>query len=388
LTCIKYLQSVEIISLVGMEINNSFRIRSEANAVAKCEEVRIQWCEFADEEIVDNNMAIKDHHLDELWIIACKLNKCSFINLCNWTLASVSTFHLWDMDNIEHSWWGELVDAIQNAKEKNNGILTLRELSINNCTQKMSKEMQKQIKECGVELKIINVPSLSKVPMYAQLFDQLFTPFWHAETSILVQKFEQIRSNLPWHAQPSSGSQGSSFVQQSQPQQSQQPPAPSITSSAQSHQQQTQQQSQSQPQQAPTRHQFQSGQAVASPSGAAIGGQPQGQVNNEAQHRAINYVTKIKNRFQGRPEVYQQFLDTLNYYQDKQKNIKENAMDSFGRPLSEQEVYTREGKLANEVCALRCQINAPLAYYFFDCFQPPVLIKTHPFINFKEIDFL
>ena len=98
----------------------------------------------------------------------------------------------------------------------------------------------------------------------------------------------------PHSQQPSSGSQGSSFVQQSQPQQSQQPPAPSVTSSAQSHQQQqqppqsslpkqqqTQQQSQSQPQQAPTQHQSQSGQAAASPGGTAIGGQPQGQVNNK-----------------------------------------------------------------------------------------------------------
>jgi len=172
----------------------------------------------------------------------------------------------------------------------------------------------------------------------------------------------QSQSSKPHSQQPSSGSQGSSFVQQSQPQQSQQPPAPSVTSSAQSHQQQqqppqsslpkqqqTQQQSQSQPQQAPTQHQSQSGQAAASPGGTAIGGQPQGQVNNKAQHHAINYVTKIKNRFQGQPEVYQQFLDILNNYQTEQKNIKENAMDSFGRPLSEQEVYTREGKLANEV---------------------------------------
>jgi len=87
----------------------------------------------------------------------CKLNKYSFINVCNWALeSSVNTFWLWGMENIEHSWWGELVDAIQNAKEKNNGILALRKLDIFDCTQKMSKEMQMKIVQCGVKLRIDN----------------------------------------------------------------------------------------------------------------------------------------------------------------------------------------------------------------------------------------
>lgn len=69
----------------------------------------------------------------------------------------------------------------------------------------------------------------------------------------------------------------------------------------------------------------------------------------QAQHHAINYVTKIKNRFQGQPEVYQKFLDILNNYQTEQKAIKENAVDQYGRPLQEQDVCAREGKLATEV---------------------------------------
>lgn len=73
------------------------------------------------------------------------------------------------------------------------------------------------------------------------------------------------------------------------------------------------------------------------------------QSQTQAQHHAINYVTKIKNRFQGQPEVYQKFLDILNNYQTEQKAIKENAVDQFGRSLQEQEVYDREGKLASEV---------------------------------------
>ena len=148
LTCVKYLPNVEKLQLYRMKSKiNSFRIRSEANAVAKCKDVRIEDCEFADDGIMGNNMAIKDHQLNLLWIRECKLNKYSFINVCNWALeSSVDTFILQFMDNIEHSWWGELVHAIQNAKEKNNGILALRELNIVGCTQEMSKEMQMKVR--------------------------------------------------------------------------------------------------------------------------------------------------------------------------------------------------------------------------------------------------
>ena len=149
LTCVKYLPNVEEIDLVGMKSKiNSFRIRSEANAVAKCKDVRIIECEFDDDGIMGNNMAIKDHKFNVLGIFGCKLNKYSFINVCNWALeSSVDTFSLYHMDNIKHSWWGELVYAIQNAKEKNNGILALRKLGIFSCTQEMSKEMQMKVRK-------------------------------------------------------------------------------------------------------------------------------------------------------------------------------------------------------------------------------------------------
>jgi len=156
LTCVKYLPNVEKLWLHRMKIKiNSFHIRSEANAVAKWKKVRIYECEFADDGIMGNNMAIKDHQLNELGIYGCKLNKYSFINVCNWALeSSVNTFKLCSIKNIEHSWWGELVNGIQNAKEKNNGILALRALCIDGCTQKMSKEMQMKILQCGVQLNI------------------------------------------------------------------------------------------------------------------------------------------------------------------------------------------------------------------------------------------
>ena len=141
--------NVEKLWFFGNEIKiNSFRIRSEANAVAKCKDVTIYDCKFTDDGIMGNNMAINDHQLNWLWIDECKLNKYSFINVCNWALeASVNTFTLWRIHNIEHSWWGELVDSIQNAKATNNGILALRRLDIINCTQKMSKEMQMKVRK-------------------------------------------------------------------------------------------------------------------------------------------------------------------------------------------------------------------------------------------------
>lgn len=93
-------------------------------------------------------------------------------------------------------------------------------------------------------------------------------------------------------------------------------------------QQQQQQQQQQQPLQSPTAQ------------------QGQGQQPVEFNH-AINYVNKIKNRFQGQPDIYKAFLEILHTYQKEQKIIKEAAMQ--GTPLSEQEIYLREAKLANEV---------------------------------------
>ncbi|XP_031549385.1 paired amphipathic helix protein Sin3a-like isoform X2 [Actinia tenebrosa] len=81
--------------------------------------------------------------------------------------------------------------------------------------------------------------------------------------------------------------------------------------------------------------------------------QQQNQSNNSSQqnqsqqpvefNHAINYVNKIKNRFQGQPEIYKAFLEILHNYQKEQKNIKEAAMQ--GTPLSEQEVYKQVAKL-------------------------------------------
>lgn len=57
-------------------------------------------------------------------------------------------------------------------------------------------------------------------------------------------------------------------------------------------------------------------------------------------NHAINYVNKIKNRFQDQPEIYKKFLEILNTYQKDQKNFKE-----AGKQLTEAEVYSQVAKL-------------------------------------------
>lgn len=106
--------------------------------------------------------------------------------------------------------------------------------------------------------------------------------------------------------------------------------------------QQQQQSQQKQQQQGQQQQQQQHQQPLQSPTAQ----QGQGQQPVEFNH-AINYVNKIKNRFQGQPDIYKAFLEILHTYQKEQKNIKEAAMQ--GTPLSEQEIYTREAKLASEV---------------------------------------
>jgi paired amphipathic helix protein Sin3a len=61
-------------------------------------------------------------------------------------------------------------------------------------------------------------------------------------------------------------------------------------------------------------------------------------------NHAINYVNKIKNRFQGQPDIYKQFLEILHTYQKDQKAIKEGHRPT-GPYLTEAEVYGQVAKL-------------------------------------------
>ncbi|KAH7945416.1 hypothetical protein HPB49_010724 [Dermacentor silvarum] len=79
-----------------------------------------------------------------------------------------------------------------------------------------------------------------------------------------------------------------------------------------------------------------SGQTAAAPASQAS--QPV-----EFNH-AINYVNKIKNRFQGQPDIYKQFLEILHTYQKEQRNLKE-GVQTGAKPLTESEVYAQVAKL-------------------------------------------
>uniref|UniRef100_A0A8C9ZE01 Paired amphipathic helix protein Sin3a n=1 Tax=Sander lucioperca TaxID=283035 RepID=A0A8C9ZE01_SANLU len=61
-------------------------------------------------------------------------------------------------------------------------------------------------------------------------------------------------------------------------------------------------------------------------------------------NHAINYVNKIKNRFQGQPDIYKAFLEILHTYQKEQRNAKE-AGSNYTPALTEQEVYTQVARL-------------------------------------------
>lgn len=88
--------------------------------------------------------------------------------------------------------------------------------------------------------------------------------------------------------------------------------------------------------------------AAAAMANAAFGG---GGVPNASQpvefNHAINYVNKIKNRFQGQPDIYKQFLEILHTYQKEQRSLKEGLVNPLNyRPtLTEAEVYAKVAQL-------------------------------------------
>ncbi|KAK0096562.1 hypothetical protein PV326_005141 [Microctonus aethiopoides] len=83
--------------------------------------------------------------------------------------------------------------------------------------------------------------------------------------------------------------------------------------------------------------------------GAANSGQTQQPV--EFNH-AINYVNKIKNRFQGQPDKYKRFLEILHTYQRQQRMLKDagllgsaSSVGVSGKHLTEAEVYSQVAEL-------------------------------------------
>ncbi|XP_077939287.1 SIN3 transcription regulator family member Aa isoform X1 [Gasterosteus aculeatus] len=79
------------------------------------------------------------------------------------------------------------------------------------------------------------------------------------------------------------------------------------------------------------------------PTGTPTGPPTQNNQPVEFNH-AINYVNKIKNRFQGQPDIYKAFLEILHTYQKEQRNAKE-AGGNYTPALTEQEVYAQVARL-------------------------------------------
>uniref|UniRef100_A0A4W6CNR7 Paired amphipathic helix protein Sin3a n=1 Tax=Lates calcarifer TaxID=8187 RepID=A0A4W6CNR7_LATCA len=79
------------------------------------------------------------------------------------------------------------------------------------------------------------------------------------------------------------------------------------------------------------------------PAGTPTGPPMQNNQPVEFNH-AINYVNKIKNRFQGQPDIYKAFLEILHTYQKEQRNAKE-AGGNYTPALTEQEVYAQVARL-------------------------------------------
>ncbi|XP_018902629.1 paired amphipathic helix protein Sin3a [Bemisia tabaci] len=97
-----------------------------------------------------------------------------------------------------------------------------------------------------------------------------------------------------------------------------------------------------------TPSQVQAHQAVSQALSHVESGHPTPQNQPVEFNHAINYVNKIKNRFQGQPDKYKRFLEILHTYQKEQHAIKEGLPAGGtigGKQLTEAEVYSQVAKL-------------------------------------------
>ena len=143
LTSAKYLPKVEKLDVYFLKTKISL-IQNEVKEICNCKEVEIADCDLEDDSV---NESTAQATLDLLWIYESKLDRASFINACRWVASSVNWFSLWDMDTIEYNWCQELVDAIISAKEMENGCLKMKRLDVFKCTQRMSQEMEKKVRQ-------------------------------------------------------------------------------------------------------------------------------------------------------------------------------------------------------------------------------------------------
>ena len=142
MTFMKYLPNVKKVEFQQIKTNVPL-IRKTINEVARCKGVVIYRCDLAGDEVGGEDIA--NHELEDLFIYQCTLDKSSFTSICNWAIAS-SVTTLYDIHNIEHSWWEELSEVIANAKERKDGSLGLEKLVITKCTHEMNEDVQRKVR--------------------------------------------------------------------------------------------------------------------------------------------------------------------------------------------------------------------------------------------------
>ena len=147
----KYLASCDWIILEGIVRNVTTTVRDirkeidEINEWVECKRVLIWNCNLQDEEFDDDDDITKCSKLKYLLIRGCNVNENSFNNLCKWAIASsVEEFILVGIKDMKVEWWNVLLDAIMNAKEKNDGDLALKKLEIRKCPF-MNDEMKEKV---------------------------------------------------------------------------------------------------------------------------------------------------------------------------------------------------------------------------------------------------
>ena len=143
----KYLASCDEIALDGNVTTTVRDIRKEIDEInewLECKRVGIVFCKLQGEEFDDDDIT-KCSKLEYLGIVHCKVNKNSFNNLCKWAIASsVEEFKLVGIKDMKDEWWNVLLDAIMNAKEKNDGDLALKKLLIIECPF-MNEEIKEKV---------------------------------------------------------------------------------------------------------------------------------------------------------------------------------------------------------------------------------------------------
>ena len=104
-------------------------------------------------------------------------------------------------------------------------------------------------------------------------------------------------------------------------------------------------------------------------------------------NHAINYVNKIKNRFQGQPDIYKQFLEILHTYQKEQRILKEGVVTPLNyRPtLTEAEVYDKVAQLfqnQEDLLQVSCQFINSINFIIIVDFQTDGMRKNEKKIKF------